>query len=175
MIESIAITLLQITKEMTGLNNIVFAGGVFQNCRMNQILAEQELFENHFFYPIPGDAGAAVGAAFLGYHVFLKNYKRVHQGSTIYLGNNLNTGKKYSSVKDTLEKLAVPYTLIEDNFIKTAQLLSEGKIVAWADGAMEFGARALGHRSISVSYTHLDVYKRQICTLCISKLSCKYI
>ena len=147
-IESIAITLLQITKEMTGLNNIVFAGGVFQNCRMNQILAEQELFENHFFYPIPGDAGAAVGAAFLGYHVFLKNYKRVHQGSTIYLGNNLNTGKKYSSVKDTLEKLAVPYTLIEDNFIKTAQLLSEGKIVAWADGAMEFGARALGHRSI---------------------------
>lgn len=158
-VETIAIKLVLAAKELTRLNNIVFAGGVFLNCRMNQKIVEQGLFEKCFFYPCPGDAGAAIGAGFLGFHEYLRHPIRLKQNTTTYLGNNLLNKSEASSIESELKQLEIPFIPIEDNFRNIAKMLSEGKIVAWADGAMEFGARALGHRSIFADPRSADMQK----------------
>jgi carbamoyltransferase len=57
-----------LAKRLTGTRNLCMAGGVAQNCLMNQAICESGLFDNVFLQPLAGDVGGSIGAALFRYH-----------------------------------------------------------------------------------------------------------
>jgi carbamoyltransferase len=137
----------------TGETNLCLAGGVALNCVANGRIAREAGFENIWIQPASGDAGGALGAAFSAWHQYLGNGRRVIPGHGDRMHGAL-LGPSYGC-DETAAALAKAgdcghvrkldrATLIRE----TARLLSEGKVVGWFQGRMEFGPRALGARSI---------------------------
>lgn len=125
---------------------LVLAGGVFANVKLNQKISELENVEEIYIHPHMGDGGLAVGASFA---LLVKN-----RGSfTPYQLQDAYLGPDYTN-KEILEALncaEVDYTASSNPALTMAQALSEDKVVAYYNGAMEYGPRSLGHRSIFVS------------------------
>ena len=129
--------LLRKTKNLTGSSNICITGGCAYNGVAN-VLAYKYFKSVHVPFA-PSDAGSAIGAC-LDKHVDISPY--------------LGPSYKNKWIKDSLEKLPnITYYKIGDDVLvqKIAQLLATQHIVAWFQGRMEFGARALGNRSILAS------------------------
>ena len=131
-------------KEKTG--NLSCAGGVFLNVKLNQRMWESGKIKNHNIYPNAGDSGLAVGAALYAYYE--KNPEAV-----IYPLDNLYWGPEYSEeeIEDVLKLRNIEYERVDDIEKFAAKALAENKIVAWFQGRMESGPRALGNRSILMS------------------------
>ncbi|WP_462249662.1 carbamoyltransferase family protein [Ferruginibacter sp.] len=131
----------------TGVKNIAFAGGVMLNVKLNQRIwnNRRDIIVDQHVYPNPGDSGLAVGAALLEY------YK--HNEFKGYDFNHLYLGPEYSNeeIESILKIRKINYTYVENPSKKAAELLAENKIVAWFQGRMESGPRALGNRSILMS------------------------
>jgi carbamoyltransferase len=141
-IEEIVLNLVKQARLLTNKTSIVFSGGVVLNCKLNQKIVEANIFDDHYFYPNPGDAGSAVGAAYLAWFGYLENtYDAQNNSSSIYLGNIMDA-------KECLSQLQVPFQILDNASGEVAKLLSEGKIIGWYNGKIEFGPRALGNRSI---------------------------
>src|SRR5207244_4443620 len=108
-------------------------------------------FKNIFIQPAAGDAGGALGAALAAYYITFKK-ERLHSGeqdemSGSYLGpenNDQDIERMAKRYKATYRK----YENFDDLAEKVATVLSEGNVVGWHQGKMEFGPRALGNRSI---------------------------
>lgn len=124
---------------------LCLAGGVTHNCVANGRLLREGPFEEIFIQPAAGDAGGAVGAAYLAHHHYLGKSDR-HRLHTLALG----PAYPDSALRGYLEGLDVPYRELDapDLLRETAGLLAQGKVVGWFQGKMEFGPRALGNRSI---------------------------
>ena len=131
----------------TDIHNVAFAGGVMLNVKLNQRLWNNrgDIITKQHIYPNPGDSGLAVGAAFLEY------YK--HNDFNGYEMNDLYLGPEYSNeeIETILKIRKCNYTFIENPSKKAAELLADNKIIAWFQGRMESGPRALGNRSILMS------------------------
>lgn len=131
----------------TGIKKVAFSGGVMLNVKLNQRIWNNrgDLIEEQHVYPNPGDSGLAVGAAFLEY------YK--HNDFTGTDFNSLYLGPEYSNeeIETILKIRKCNYTYIERPALKAAELLADNKIIAWFQGRMESGPRALGNRSILMS------------------------
>jgi carbamoyltransferase len=134
----------------TGKKHLVLAGGVALNCVANGRLLREGPFEDIWIQPAAGDAGGALGAALFVWHQLLSNPRpsSVHDSQK---GSLL--GPRYSpdSISNFLAEMDAPHEQFEDEarlLEMVAQLLSEGKIIGWFCGRMEFGPRALGARSI---------------------------
>ncbi len=122
------------------IHNVVLSGGAFANVSLNAKIKEIREVNWLYIFPHMGDGGLALGAALAFLQpapFYLKN---------IYLGPDYNT--KY--IAHLLSTLKLHYTFLEENPLceKIAQLLYEGKVIAHCNGAMEYGPRALGNRSI---------------------------
>ena len=148
----IEIIVLKIAKrafDLTKCDNLCLAGGVALNCVANSKILEEKIFKNIWVQPASGDAGGSIGAALYGYYNNF-NKKRVIQKTDSMNGSFL--GPKYTNneIKRTLDKLKIKYEFINTDkiFNKTIKLIIQGKTVGWFQGRMEFGPRALGHRSI---------------------------
>lgn len=125
--------------------NICLAGGVALNCVANGKILKQTPFKNLFIQPAAGDAGGALGTAFYIYNVLLGKPRRFAMGHA-YLGPEFSVSEIESFLKDNKIKYK---RLKESELIKTtARLLASNKVVGWFHSRMEFGPRALGHRSI---------------------------
>lgn len=132
-----------------GLQDVCFAGGLFQNVLLVTALEKTLGMNRVFVSPVPGDAGTSLGAASLAWHHSLKK-PRTQTVSHVYLGPRFDR----QEVKDVLDNIKSRYTLpnTEERKLDTAvQLLQAGKIVGWFQGAAEFGPRALGNRSVLAS------------------------
>lgn len=135
--------------DRTGIKRAAFSGGVFLNVKLNQRIwynRGKRLIEQHIF-PNCGDSGLAAGAALYAYYL-----------DHPFTGTALRTlywGPEYSAerIQADLELRHLPYGVVSDPSVAAAELLSQGKIVAWFQGRMESGPRALGHRSILMSPT----------------------
>jgi carbamoyltransferase len=130
--------------------NLALAGGLFYNALVVAALERSGRWKNVFVQPAAGNAGTALGAVF---HVWRKHYT----GSMLL-------GPEYGQeqIKQVLEncKLRFHYLRSGDDLLSTAvRMLGENKIVAWMQGRMEFGPRALGNRSILAS--PLDPYSTE--------------
>ena len=128
---------------------VCFAGGLFQNSVLVASLERSLGPADVFVPPAPGNAGTAVGAAFLGWH---RNHTRPRVGATV----NAFGGPNFTNqeVKDVLDNCKSRYSIqaTEDRKLDaTVQLLRKGKIVGWFQGQCEFGPRALGNRSVLAS------------------------
>lgn len=124
-----------------------FGGGVFANVKLNHKIAQLPQLKQAFFTPSPGDESNALGAAFVV-------TRQVTSPTNLYLGPSFNSRniqtsvKKYSNLKIKKPK----------NINRTvAQLLARGEVVARFAGRMEFGARALGNRSILANPSRTSV------------------
>ena len=147
--EEVVIKLARSLKKETGLKNLCLAGGVALNCVANGKLLDEKIFDNIWIQPASGDAGSALGAAFLGWHEFLKKPRKVNPDD-LMKGTYLGCCFSNEEIINYLESINATFHTYEDIelFDKLAQSLDEGKIIGWFNGAMEFGPRSLGARSI---------------------------
>ncbi len=136
--------------EVTGLPNLVLAGGVALNCVANGRVLREGPFEYLWVQPAAGDAGGSLGAALLAWHHHGGHAREVaapdaQQGS--FLGpafNNSDIGVFLDSEGAIWEQLDDEAKLIE----QVCDAIEAGGVVGWFHGRMEFGPRALGARSI---------------------------
>jgi carbamoyltransferase len=139
-------------REMTGEENLCLAGGVALNSLINAAVERHAGFERLFVQPAAGNAGCSIGAGLYVWHQLLGNGERAYKMDHAFLGPQYND----DSIKSVLDncKLAYEYSPTEDKLIaEVARLLDQGRIVGWFRGAMEFGPRTLGARSILASPT----------------------
>jgi len=131
-------------KERT--RNLSCAGGVFLNVKLNQRIWESGRVEHQHIYPNAGDSGLAVGAALYAYY-------QANSGAPVHPIEELYWGPEYSDaeIEAALKLRNLSYRQIENAESYAAQQLARGKIVAWFQGRMESGPRALGNRSILMS------------------------
>jgi carbamoyltransferase len=136
--------------ERTGSKNLCLAGGVALNCVGNGRLLREGPFESVWIQPAAGDAGGALGAALFAWHQILDNPRRpappdLQRGS--YLGPSFTDDQ----VREYLDSVGAVYRRFDDEDRlagEVAELLDSGRVVGHFHGRMEFGPRALGHRSI---------------------------
>lgn len=131
----------------TGIGDMVMAGGLFANVKLNQLLHEIPEVKSVYVFPHMGDGGLALGALLLRIKPTPKNIESLYLGPS-YTDNEILTALKANGVK---------YTKPNDIEKKIAQELANGKVIARYDGAMEFGPRALGNRSILYQTTDKSV------------------
>lgn len=128
-------------------DNICIGGGLALNSML--IRALESKYAGVFVQPAAGNAGTSVGAAQYAHHNF---YGETHRPSF----DSLYLGPAYSpqEIKKVLEncKLRFRFLPTEDELItETVRDLNDNRIVAWMQGRLEFGPRALGNRSILAS------------------------
>ena len=133
------------------IKNLCLAGGVALNVKMNKVIWESGLVERLWIQPAAGDMGNVLGAAWLLYR--RKTGRRPEPLHHLYLGPDYSK----DTVKAVLEKSGLQYREVPDIAKETAELLSQGKIIAWFQGRMEFGPRALGSRSVLADPRRADM------------------
>jgi carbamoyltransferase len=129
-------------------DDLCMAGGVALNCVANGRILREGPFRRLFIQPAAGDAGGALGAAALA-HVRHRGTERLPARlEHVYLGPGASA-QEVGDLLDTLAIAATDYRRDEEALIaETVRRLSSGQIVAWFQGRMEFGPRALGARTI---------------------------
>lgn len=140
---------LESLRGQTGTRYLCLAGGLFLNPLLVAAVERQTKFEKIFVQPAAGNEGTSLGAAWLAWHQAL-NRPRIAPMKSLYWGPSYSN----SEIKQVLDNCKAPYRWFdsEDRQIEeAAQLLIAGKIIAWFQGAAEFGPRALGHRSLFAS------------------------
>lgn len=141
-LEEHAMRLLQHFAEQTGLRNLCIAGGVGLNVKLNSRIHREGLFENLFVFPIPSDSGTGIGAAIA--HSVRQTGRRPKALDHVYLGPRYTD----EAIELQLSSCGLAYEKHADIAEPVADLLVEGHIVAWVQGGLEGGPRALGARSI---------------------------
>lgn len=159
--ESIGEWLKNAVKE-TGVKKIVFGGGLAMNIKLGLYLSKIDNIEKIFVGPSPADESNAIGACCYAYYEFCREkgsrYQEVYSMDNSYLGPEFNYKKLIELIKRDYDD---KYEIIENfNDEAVARLLTEGKIVARCIGRMEFGARALGNRSILADPSRTDIVKK---------------
>ncbi len=146
----IVLKLAETAKALSGSKNLVMAGGVALNCVANSQIIENGIFENIWIQPAAGDAGGSVGAALLGWHLYLGK-ERDRQSADLMEGAYLGPSFQNDEIQKILSRYKMKYEYF-DNYnklsAKIAGLINQGKVIGWFQGRMEFGPRALGNRSI---------------------------
>ncbi|QQG47073.1 MAG: carbamoyltransferase [Candidatus Woesebacteria bacterium] len=133
----------------TKAKKLLLSGGVFMNIKVNQKIAELPSVKQMFVMPSCGDESTPIGAAFLGYMKLGKQSQLKNSIlKNLYFGPEFGNSEVEKIIKS--KRLTRKYKVIRSrNIEKTiATLLAKKKIIARASGRMEFGARALGNRSI---------------------------
>jgi carbamoyltransferase len=132
---------------VTGSRKLALAGGVALNCTANGRLLKSGLFDEIHVQPAAGDDGSALGAALL---------RAAQAGET----PNARFPTPFLGPAYGVDQIEAAFAELEGridihrarNFAETcaaaARLIAEGCVIAWYRGRMEFGPRALGHRSI---------------------------
>ena len=138
-------------RERTGLRDLVMAGGVALNCVANGRLLRERVFDRLWIQPAAGDAGGALGAAYVGTHLYFEAPRApAEPGRDRQKGSYL--GPRYSNeeVRSFLDLHDLPYEVVgdEERARAVAEALAEGQVVGYLVGRAEFGPRALGARSI---------------------------
>lgn len=145
----------------TGVHTVVLGGGVFMNVKVNQRIAELPEVKNIFTIPSCGDESSVLGSSYVGYVELCKKRNAkvtIEPIETVYWGpafsqdyiefiakRKLNNKYSVKKVKNIEKEIAI--------------LLSKGYIVARLNSKMEFGARALGNRSILADPRNPSVIK----------------
>lgn len=160
--EKIVIKMAVEAKKITSSDYLVLAGGVALNCVANGKLLQLGLFKDIFIQPAAGDAGGALGAALAAEYLFFKG-ERVVQPEDDMKGAYLGPDFSEKEV-ETMAKKAKAAFRKHDSFFnlykETAKYISEGKVVGWFQGRMEFGPRALGNRSILADARNEEMQRR---------------
>ena len=150
-LEDILLKMVNHVHKKTGIKNLCLGGGVALNGVANYRILKDGPFENLHIPPSPGDGGSAIGCAQYLYYCHKKNKRKIEH-SVESIKNNVFVGPSYSNdeIKSFLDINNIHYKFLEKNslLVTVAKLISEGNVVGWYQGKMEWGPRALGNRSI---------------------------
>ncbi len=151
-VEVLTTELFQQAHKITGLRDFCISGGVSMNIKMNMILSELDIVDSLQVPASGSDESLAMGACY-----YLNGFNSNHLPNT-YLGNEIT--------QDTIDAELSQYfpensCRIEKNVSHrtVAEMIASGKIIAAVRGREEFGARALGNRSILASPNDPEVIK----------------
>ncbi|MBN18928.1 MAG: hypothetical protein CL758_05590 [Chloroflexi bacterium] len=151
-LEDILLKMVNHVYKKSKMKNLCIGGGVALNGVANYRILKEGPFENVHIPPSPGDAGSAVGCAQYLYYNYHNNNRVIQKNVSKVITENVFVGPSYSNeqIQQFLDSKNVSYEKIEPEqlLIKTAKLISDGNIVGWYQGKMEWGPRALGCRSI---------------------------
>jgi len=148
-LEETVVDLAETYRRRTGAQDLCVGGGVFLNVMLVHALERRTGFARVFAQPVAGNPGTALGAAYLAAKRLQGSIRR-QPLSHLYLGPEF----KEAEIKAVLDNCKTIYRYLpsEKQLVdETVRLLQEDKIVAWCQGRMEFGHRALGNRSILAS------------------------
>ena len=151
--------------KITESDNLCLAGGIALNSITNGMIKKHSKFKKIFIPPAPNDAGTSAGAAQLLYYTYYSNNtpldsKICHspsdrgyeaRGSCKCPGNpSAFLGPSYTGreIEKELIDLKMKFKKIKNPEKQAAEYIAKGKIIGWFQDRMEFGPRALGHRSI---------------------------
>jgi carbamoyltransferase len=146
LLEEIGIEFIRFWLRRTGVRSIAVAGGVFSNVKFNQRVHELEEVDQFFVHPAMDDSGLAVGGGFAA----LAEEPGTDPRRLIRRLKNVYFGTEYADneIKQCIEVFGFQATYQKKITDVVAKLLVEGYVVARFTGRMEYGPRALGHRSI---------------------------
>lgn len=148
--EEVMLRLVRSSRKETGLNSLCLAGGVALNCVANGKILRDNAFKEVWVQPASGDAGGAIGAALSIYHKKLGHPRKKLVSQDDMTGGFLGPGFSNDEIEKCLQEEGAQFEKVEfQKIVKiTAEALIQGNAVAWFQGRMEFGPRALGARSI---------------------------
>lgn len=143
MCEAAMLSVVRLALEKTHSKNLCLAGGVALNSKANGKIAVSGIVDNIFVQPAASDDGVALGAALAP---FLDGGQRLPLNPMrhAYLGPLFDD----EAIETTLKTYKISSTRLSDPASTAAEFLSQGRILGWYQGRMEFGPRALGNRSI---------------------------
>lgn len=137
----------------TGIKVVAASGGVFMNVKMNKLVTEQPVINKFFVFPSCGDESNAFGACYMGF-LKLNPAGTPSPIKDLYLGPSFEIARISKLVKKIKKVKVYEPKNIEDEI---AKLLAKGEIVARFEGRSEWGARALGNRSILADPSNIKV------------------
>jgi carbamoyltransferase len=144
-LERVYFHILNALHERTGLDTLGLAGGVALNSVANGKIFAQTPFRRVFVQPAAGDDGTALGAAFHIWNAVLGHPRT-------FVMEHAGTGPAFddAACRDALLAAGVPFETLDEEALcrRGAADVAAGKVVGWFQGRMEWGPRALGHRSI---------------------------
>jgi len=129
----------------TGLTTLCLAGGVGLNCVANSRILAETPIQRLFVQPAAGDSGTALGAALYDW-CGLQGQPRRHVLTDAFLGPEYAAPRirRALATRGVQAREPEPAQLLTE----VARRLADGQVIGWFEGRMEFGPRALGHRSI---------------------------
>ncbi len=132
-------------KQLTGADHLCLAGGVAYNCVANSRLRAEAGFTQAFVQPAAGDAGAALGAA-----LWLTSRRGGLAQRAVMAHAYLGPSFEETECRQALERAGLAGQKLDDGSLceRVAEELANGRLVCWFQDRMEWGPRALGHRSL---------------------------
>lgn len=153
-VEHVCAALARDAVRLTGLRRLALAGGVVSNVKATRRIRLLPEVEDVFVFPHMGDGGLALGAAILA---------AAAAGDEVRIGlDRLDLGPSFDlqAIDASVRAGGLPAERIGNPAARVADLLAAGQIVMWFQGAMEYGPRALGHRSVLARPDRADIRDR---------------
>jgi len=143
----------------TGLRRLAMAGGVALNCTANGKLLQSGIFDEIYVQPAAGDDGSALGAAV--WRASCSGGVKNVRMPVPFLGPSATAAEIDHAIAHTGDRIeVVRFADLRDTCVEAAKLIKAGRVVGWYRGRMEFGPRALGHRSILADPGHPEMRDR---------------
>ena len=154
-VERVVVALARDAVRLTGYSHLALAGGVVSNVKATRQIRLLPQVDDVFVFPHMGDGGLALGAAVSA---------SVGSGDRPQIDmKRLDLGPAYDAqvIESSLRAANLPATCVGGSLpCRVIDLLADGKIVMWFQGGMEYGPRALGHRSVLARPDRADLRDR---------------
>jgi len=153
-VEHTCLALARDALRLTGLSRIALAGGVVSNVKATRRIRLLPEVDDIYIYPHMGDGGLALGSAVVA---------SVQAGQRPDLDfTRLDLGPEFdvASIDRALADAGLPARRVADLPARVADILAEGRVAMWFQGRMEYGPRALGHRSVLARPDRRDLRDR---------------
>jgi len=147
--EEIVLRMARHLHQETGMDNLCLAGGVALNCVANGRILREGPYKEIWVQPAAGDAGGSLGVALFIWHQLLGKERRTGAFDS-QRGTLLGPSYGDDEIRAFLDQRKVQYRTLEDDelYRHIVDHIVDGRVIGWMQGAMEFGPRALGARSI---------------------------
>lgn len=145
--------------EKLGLRKLAMAGGVALNCTANGKLLRSGCFDEIYIQPAAGDDGTSLGAAL---YRSAQAHEVINRRSPIpFFGPSHSNSEIESALHQYESRVEIlRFDCLAETCDEAARLIADGKVIAWYRGRMEYGPRALGHRSILADPGHPEMRDR---------------
>jgi carbamoyltransferase len=153
-VDDVMVRLATSVVQRTGERRLCLAGGVALNCVANGHILRRAPVDDLFIQPAAGDAGGAMGAAYWVWHSLLRQ-PRGPRLPSVYLG----PGYDEDQIRQVLDHYGAVYRRCERQELldAVAACIDQARVVGWFQGRMEWGPRALGHRTILADARHPEM------------------